>query len=56
MFSYHYLPMYLTIAAVLVVGVVLTAWLWAQQRRDARHQRARSLRPRWTPALDEPPA
>jgi len=54
MFSRHYLPMYLTVAGLIVVGVVLSAGLWAQQRRQSREQRRPSRRPRWTPALEEP--
>jgi hypothetical protein len=54
MFSHHYLPMYLTVAGLIFLGVVLSAGLWAQQRRQSRQQRHPSQRPRWTPAADEP--
>jgi len=45
MFNQRYLGMYLTIAAVIVLGVLLSAGLYVQQRRDARSQHSRSQRP-----------
>jgi uncharacterized membrane protein len=36
MFSHHYLGMYLTVAAVVAVGVILSLGLYIQQRRGAR--------------------
>lgn len=42
MFSRHYLPMYLTVAGLIVLGVVLSVGLWAQQRRQSREQRGRT--------------
>src|SRR6185437_9476638 len=56
MFSHHYLPMYVAVAAVLALGVAVSVGLWAQQRRHTRHQRARTQRPRWTPAPGDPRA
>lgn len=56
MFSAHYLGMYLTIASVILLGVLVSAGLYVQQRRQARHHRSPIERSRWTPALDEPPA
>jgi len=48
MFSGRYLPLYLAVGAVIVVGVLLSAVLWAQQRRESRHYWAGTQRPRWT--------
>jgi hypothetical protein len=56
MFSGHYLPMYLGVAGVIVVGVALAAGMWVQQRRDTRHWRDPIQRRRWTPAPDQPAA
>jgi hypothetical protein len=56
MFSHHYLPMYVAVAAVLVLGAAVSVGLWVQQRRHTRHQRARAQRPRWTPAPGDPSA
>jgi hypothetical protein len=53
MFSHHYLGMYLIVAAVIALGAVLSLALWVQQRRDARHHRARDQGSRWTLAADE---
>jgi len=55
MFSHHYAAMYLTVAAVIVLGVAVSAALWAQQRRNSRHHRAPAQRPRWTPTTGKPP-
>jgi Flp pilus assembly protein TadB len=46
--------MYLTVAAVIVLGVVLSLALYVQQRRDARQHRTSDQRSRWTLAADEP--
>ncbi len=56
MFSHDYLGMYLTVAAVIALGVILSAALYVQQRRNARHHHSPAQRPRWTPAPEEPPA
>jgi hypothetical protein len=56
MFSHHYLPMYLAVAAVILLGGAVSAALWARQRRDARHQRPPERRRRWTPEPEKPPA
>jgi hypothetical protein len=56
MFSHHYLGMYLTVAAVVVLGAVLSLGLYAQQRRGARDRRPPVQRSRWTLAPEEPPA
>jgi uncharacterized membrane protein len=53
MFSHQYLGMYLTVAVVIALGVLLSAGLYIQQRREARHHRSPAQRPRWTPARDE---
>jgi len=54
--SHRYLGMYLTVAAVVVLGVLVSAGLYLQQRRDARHRRAPARHPRWTLAPGEPPS
>ena len=54
MFSHQYLGMYLTVAAVIALGIVLSLALYLQQRRDARHHRTSDARSRWTLAADEP--
>jgi hypothetical protein len=54
MFSHHYLGMYLTVALVIVLGALLSVGLYAQQRRQARPRQARTERPSWTLASDEP--
>jgi len=53
MFSHHYLGMYLTVAGLIIAAVLLSAGLWLQQRRDARHHRSASQHPRWTMAPDD---
>ena len=53
MFSHQYLGMYLTVAAVIALGVVLSLALYVQQRRDARHHRTAGARSRWTLAADD---
>jgi Flp pilus assembly protein TadB len=45
--------MYLTVAAVIVLGAVLSLALYVQQRRDGRHHRTSDQRSRWTLAADE---
>ncbi len=52
MFSHHYLPMYLTVAALIVVAAALSAGLWLQQRRDARQHRPVGPPPRPAMTLD----
>jgi len=54
MFNHRYLGMYLIIAAVIVLGVLLSVGLYVQQRRDARRQHSSGQRPRWNLAPDEP--
>ena len=54
MFSAHYLGMYVAVAALIVIGVALSLGLWMQHRRDARHQRTSTSRPRWTAAPEQP--
>jgi hypothetical protein len=54
MFSTHYLGMYIAVAALIVVGATLSLGLWMQHRRDARHQRTSTPRPRWAPAPEQP--
>jgi hypothetical protein len=56
MFSHHYLGMYLTVAAVVAAGAVLSLALYIQQRREARDRRTPAERSRWTLAPEEPPA
>ena len=53
MFSHQYLGMYLTVAAVIALGAVLSLALYVQQRRDARHHRTAGARSRWTLAADD---
>jgi hypothetical protein len=53
MFSHRYVGMYLIVAAVIVLGVLLSVGLYVQQRRQARHYRSPVQRPRWTPAPEE---
>ena len=53
MFSHRYLGMYLTVALLIVLGVLLSAGLWVQQRRDARHHRAARTQQRWRMAPDD---
>ena len=54
MFSHHYLGMYLTVTAVIVLGAALSLALYVQQPRDARHHRSSDQRSRWTLGADEP--
>jgi len=53
MFSHHYLGMYLTVAAVIVLGAVVSLALYARQRRDARQHRTAGARSRWALAADD---
>jgi Flp pilus assembly protein TadB len=53
MFSHHYLGVYLTVAALIVLGAVISLALYVQQRRDARQHRADDQRSRWTLAPDD---
>jgi uncharacterized BrkB/YihY/UPF0761 family membrane protein len=54
MFDHRYLGMYLTIAAVIVVGVLISAGVYVQQRRAVTPRQARSERPPWAPVADQP--
>jgi hypothetical protein len=53
MFSHQHLGMYLTAAAVLALGAVVSLALYARQRRGARHHRTAAARSRWTLAADD---
>jgi membrane protein DedA with SNARE-associated domain len=53
MSSHHYLGMYLTVGALIVLAIVLAVGFWVQQRRDARQHRVTSQLPRWTMAPDD---
>jgi len=53
MFSHQHLGMYLTVAAVIALGAILSLALYARQRRDARHHRTADARSRWTLAADD---
>jgi hypothetical protein len=54
MFSAHYLGMYIAVGALIVIGATLSLGLWMQHRRDSRHQRTSTPRPRWAPAPKQP--
>jgi hypothetical protein len=54
MFSHRYLGMYLTVAIVIVLGVLLSVGLYIQHRRQARHHRSLEQRSRWTLAPEDP--
>jgi hypothetical protein len=54
MFNHRYLGMYLTIAVVILLGVLLSAGLYVRHRREARHLRSLDQRSRWTLAPDDP--
>jgi hypothetical protein len=54
MFSTHYLGMYIAVGALIVIGATLSLGLWMQHRRDSRHQRTSTPRPRWAPAPKQP--
>jgi hypothetical protein len=53
MFSHRYLGMYLIVAAVIVVGVLVSLGMYVQHRRQARHLRSSAQRPRWVPVHDD---
>lgn len=53
MFSHRYLGMYLIVAAVIVLGILLSLGFYVQQRRQARHYRSPAQRPRWTSAPED---
>jgi hypothetical protein len=53
MFSQHYLGVYLTIGAVIVLGVLLSVGLYVQQRRDAQQHVLPARRPPWAAAPDD---
>ena len=48
MFDHRYLGMYLTVAAVIVAGVLISAGVYVQQRRAVIPRRAQGERPPWT--------
>jgi hypothetical protein len=54
MFSRHYLGMYLTVAAVVAVGAIVSLGLYARQHREARDHRTPVRRSRWTDVHEEP--
>jgi hypothetical protein len=49
----HYLGMYLTVAAVVAVGAIVSLGLYARQRHQARDHRTPVQRSRWTLAPEE---
>lgn len=53
MFDHHYVGMYLVVAAVILLGIVLSVGVYAQQRRTAAPRRPRNERPRWALSADE---
>lgn len=55
MFNHRYLGMYLAVAAVIVLGVLLSVGLYVQHRREARHYRSSEQRSRWTLSPEDPP-
>ncbi len=55
MFNHRYLGMYLVVAAVIVLGVLLSVGLYIQQRRETRHYRSSQQRSRWTLSPEKPP-
>lgn len=54
MFSHHYLGVYLTVTAVIVLGVLLSLGVYVQQHRESAARRSREERPRWVLLPDEP--
>jgi hypothetical protein len=54
MFDHRYIGMYLIVAAVIVLGLLLSAGVYVQQRRAATHRPAREEHPRWAVAPDAP--
>ncbi len=54
MFSQHYLGMYLTVGAVIVLGAVVSLALNVRQRREPLVHRSPAQRPRWTPVPEDP--
>lgn len=54
MFNHRYLGMYLTVAIVILIGVLLSVGLYVRHRREARHHRSLDQRSRWTLAPDDP--
>jgi hypothetical protein len=53
MFDHRYLSMYLVVAAVILVGLTLSAGVYVQQRRTRSTRRHRGERPRWALSPDE---
>jgi len=56
MFSGHYLGMYLTVGAVILLGAVVSLALYVRQRREPLVHRSPAQRPRWTPVPEDPDA
>jgi hypothetical protein len=54
MFSHHYLGMYLTVAAVVAMGAIVSLSLYARQRHEARDHRTPAQRSRWILAPKKP--
>jgi len=53
MFSDHYLGLYLTVAGVIVLGVLISLGLYVRQRRDAREHGFPARRPPWAAAPED---
>ena len=53
MFSDHYLGVYLTVAGVIVLGVLISLGLYVRQRRDAREHGFPARRPPWAAAPED---
>jgi hypothetical protein len=54
MFDHRYVAMYLIVAGVIIVGLLLSLGVYAQQRRTTAHRPARAEHPRWALAPDTP--
>jgi hypothetical protein len=55
MFDHHYLGMYLTVAAVIALGAVLSLAVYARQRRNAQIPQPHAERRRWNLAAGDAP-
>lgn len=55
MFDHHYLGMYLTVAAVIALGAVISLAIYARQRRNAQTHQSDTKRLRWSVAAEEAP-
>jgi hypothetical protein len=53
MFDHRYLPMYLTVAGIVIVGALIAVMLYVQHRRGAQESQALAERAAWT-IEDEP--